>query len=309
MKEHLFLTGPTASGKTAVGIALARRINAEIVSLDSMAVYRGMMIGTAMPTPGERAAVPHHLIDFRDPRLEYTLSDYIEDARAAVAGITARGKKTIFVGGTALYLKSLLRGIFKGPPADPAFRKEMDERTDRHGVDWLWKEVERVDPQTAAKRHPNDRRRLIRALEVYRASGIPISRLQRQFDRPVPREQCRVYVLDQPREVLYRRIDVRVERMFQEGLRAEARTLWNYLNSYPKATARQAVGYRELFDYFDRGENIDRLPEVIAAIKTHTRQFAKRQGTWFRSLEECRFVPVDEPMGPEELADRLTGER
>ncbi|HBT76161.1 MAG TPA: tRNA (adenosine(37)-N6)-dimethylallyltransferase MiaA [Planctomycetaceae bacterium] len=306
-----YLTGPTGAGKTALGIEFALKIGAEIISMDSMAVYRGMEIGTAVPTAEERARVPHHLVGFRDPACEYSLADYLRDARAVAGEVLGRGKRVLYVGGTPLYLKALLRGLFEGPPADAAFREEMFHRAVEQPPGWLHERLCEVDRRTADRLHPNDTRRIIRALEVYRTTGTPISVLQRQFDRPVPREDCRVYVLDRPREILYDRINGRVGAMLEAGLLEEARALWERLRDIPNATAAQAVGYRELFGYFEAQETLlkatprettarddapreETLSETLEAIRRHSRQFAKRQGTWFRSLSECRFVSPSE---------------
>ena len=177
-----FLTGPTASGKSAVGVELARRIDAEIVSLDSMALYRRMDIGTAKPTAEQRRAVPHHLIDAIEPWEEFSLARYVDEAARTVGEIAGRGRQVLFVGGTPLYLKGLLRGIFRGPPADWEFRRRLADEARSRGGDWLHRRLAEVDPVSAARLHPNDARRLIRALEVFEKTGRPISELQRQFE-------------------------------------------------------------------------------------------------------------------------------
>ena len=296
-----FVTGPTAAGKTAVGIELARRIDAEIVSLDSMALYRGMDVGTAKPTAGERRAVRHHLIDILDPHQQYSLAQYVEAAHRATAEIQARGRETLFVGGTPLYLKGLLRGIFEGPPADWDFRRGLEEEARRQAPGFLHRRLAECDPTAAERLHPNDTRRLIRALEVFQKTGQPISRLQQQFAAGRPAEQCRVFVLDWPREQLYARINRRVDQMFAAGLVAEVRGLTEGRPPLSR-TAGQALGYREVLEHL-RG-NCD-LPETVELVKTRTRQFAKRQLTWFRSLSECRFLPVAEPIDPAEVARRI----
>lgn len=302
MKKHIFLTGPTASGKTAIGIALAERLGAEIVSMDSMAVYRGMEIGTAAPSAIERERIPHHLVAFLEPTEEYSVAEYLQDAETAVNEILSRKKRVLFVGGTPLYLKTLLRGLFEGPPADPMIRRLLLDKMARKGKDWLYEKLRQIDPKAAGKLHPNDTRRLIRAIEVYETTGRAISDWQQQFDRPVPREDCRVFVLDRPRQILYDRIDRRVDQMFEQGLLDEAGQLWSLLEPFPKATARQAVGFRELFDHL---AGLTTLAEAVTAIKRHTRQFAKRQMTWFRSLEECRFLAADEFGETESLVNYL----
>ena len=283
-----YLTGPTAAGKTAVGIELARLINAEIVSLDSMTVYTGMDIGTAKPGSDQRAAVPHHLLDVALPSEDYSLSQYIDAAHEAIAEIRGRGKEVLFVGGTALYLKSLLRGVYQGPPADWVFREQIEQEVEQVGVAALHQRLAMVDPLAAAKLHPNDRRRIIRALEVHRQTGQPLSHRQTQFDEGRPPDRCKVFVLQWPREELHRRIEERVDQMFAAGLVEEVRNLLAKFGDLSR-TACQAVGYREVVEHLSGRAA---LLETIEKVKARTRQFARRQETWFRGLSECTFVPV-----------------
>jgi tRNA dimethylallyltransferase len=292
-----YLTGPTASGKSAAGVELALRIGAEIVSMDSMALYRHMDIGTAKPSHQERSRVPHHLIDVIDPHEEYSLAQYIEAAHECVRDITGRGQKVLFVGGTPLYLKGLLRGIFQGPAADWEFRRQLQEEAQLQDPLWLHGRLQEVDPATAARLHPNDSRRLIRALEIFHLTGRPISEFQKQFDVAAPAERCRVFVLDWPRDELHARIDRRVGEMFENGLIAETRALLADAKP-PGKTARQAVGYREAIEHI---EGCHTLAQTVELVQIHTRQLAKRQNTWFRSLGECRFVPVAGKDDPAEV--------
>jgi tRNA dimethylallyltransferase len=278
-----FLTGATASGKTAVGVELAGRIGAEIVSLDSMALYRGMDVGTAKPTALERGAVPHHLIDVLDPHESFSLARYLEAAHRAVDQIKARNREVLFVGGTPLYLKGLLRGIFRGPPADRDLRQRLEEQARNQGSDFLHRRLAQVDPAAAERLHQNDTRRLIRALEVYEKTGQPISQLQQQFNTGRGADQCRVFVLDWPTPPLNARIDRRVDAMFAAGLVDEVRTLLDRPRPL-SGTAAQAVGYREVIEHLQGQRG---LAETIELVKTRTRRFAKRQRTWFRSLSEC----------------------
>lgn len=296
-----FLTGPTAAGKTGVGIRLAERIDAEIISLDSMALYRGMDIGTAKPTPAERRSAPHHLIDLVEPHEEYSLARYLDTALAVVDEIESRGHKSLFVGGTPLYLKGLLRGIFEGPAADWELRTQLEEEARQQGPDFLHRRLAEVDPAAADRLHPNDTRRLIRALEVYEKTGRPISAWQQQFDHGRPAEACRVFVLDWPTAQLNARIDRRVDEMFAAGLVDEVRTLLAGPQPMSRSAA-QALGYREVIQHLQGKQD---LQTTIDLIRTHTRQFAKRQRTWFRSLSECRFIPVADPVDPDEIAARI----
>jgi tRNA dimethylallyltransferase len=295
-----FLTGPTAGGKTEIGIALAKHMGAEIVSLDSMALYRGMNIGTAKPTSDQRAAVPHHLVDVVEPHEEFSLAQYVDTVEACVADIRGRGCEVLFVGGTPLYLKALLRGIFEGPAADSALRERF-EAEEREQPGSLHRQLAEVDVPAAQRLHPNDTRRLVRALEVFEKTGTPISQWQQQFDRGLPAEQCRVFLLDWPREMLYERVNRRVEIMFEEGLVDEVAGLMRREPTLSK-TAAQAVGYREVIEHLHGGPS---LQETIELVKTHTRQFAKRQWTWFRSLSECRSVPIEEPVDVEAIAAKI----
>jgi tRNA dimethylallyltransferase len=282
-----YLTGPTASGKTEIGLELAQRLNAEIISLDSMTLYREMDIGTAKPTPDQQRRAPHHLIDILSPDEEYSLSAYVDAATAAIHEIRNRRREVLFVGGTPLYLKALLRGIFRGPPADWEFRRQIEEELRTAGLEALHQRLQQVDPLSAAKLHPHDKRRIIRALEVYRLTGRPISHLQTQFDEGRPAQQCRVFVLGWPRDALHQRIHRRVEAMFAAGLVDEVRGILARHQQLSR-TARQAVGYREVIQSLQQSED---LSKTIENVKTRTRRFARHQETWFRSLSECRFLP------------------
>ncbi|OHB71404.1 MAG: tRNA (adenosine(37)-N6)-dimethylallyltransferase MiaA, partial [Planctomycetes bacterium RBG_13_63_9] len=279
-------------------------IGAEIVSMDSMALYRGMDIGTAKPTLFQCGNVPHHLIDLIEPHEEFSLAQYLEAARTSVDQIRTRGRDVLFVGGTPLYLKGLLRGVFEGPPADWDLRARLQEDAQRHDPGWLRQQLEAVDPVSAARLHPNDTRRLVRALEVYEKTGRPISELQQQSAPGRMAHQCRVFVLNWPPRDLHDRINRRVKEMFDAGLVDEVRALLGQPPSPGNLsrTARKAVGYREVIEHLDG--KLTR-PETIEAVQKHTRQLAKRQRTWFRGLSECRFVPVPGQIDPPELAQRI----
>lgn len=297
-----FLSGATASGKTAVGLGLAQRLDAEIISLDSMALYRRLDLGTAKPTPEERARVPHHLVDVLEPDQEYSLAQYVTAAHQAVAEIRGRGKQVLFVGGTPLYLKALLRGVESGPPPDWDYRESLEAAAAKSGQsDYLHARLAEVDPASAAKLHPNDTKRIIRALEVFSATGHPISASQQQFETPRPADECAVFVLSWPPEVLRERIERRVRAMFDAGLVAEVQGLLDARIDLSR-TARQAVGYREVLDYLASGGE---RSNVIAAVAQNTAQLAKRQRTWFRSLQECRSVKMAEPWEPAAVAERI----
>lgn len=294
-----FLTGPTASGKTSVGLELAERLDAEIIALDSMSLYRDMDIGTAKPTEADRRRVPHHLIDILDPCESSSIAGYLEAAKTAVLEIRNRGRQVLFVGGTPLYLKALLRGLSEGPAPDPDFRRNLEEEVRRVGSEALHARLKLVDPLAASRIHENDTRRMIRALEVHHATGQPMSHYQFEFDEPPGTDRCRAFWLSWPREILHERINARVDAMFAEGLVDEVARLRQRYESLSQ-TALQAVGYQEVIDYLDGQTSLETAMERV---KARTRQFAKRQCTWFRSLPECREVTLGGELEPRLVAD------
>jgi len=300
LKKCWFLAGPTASGKSAVALILAERLDAEIISLDSMTLYRGMDIGTAKPSLAERGRVPHHLMDILDPHEEYSVARYLNDARQASQEIVSRGKTPLFVGGTGLYLRSILRGVFQGPPANPEIRQRLEDvaAASDAGALQLHGRLQQVDPITAARLPPQDIRRVIRALEVHEITGQPLSSFHEQEPLPEEHRPRHVYWLSPPRDWLYDRINRRVTKMIEDGLVEEVRQLLALPNP-PGKTARQALGYREIIEHLEGKTSLDQAIETIA---TRTRQFAKRQHTWFRNLVECREVPIT----GEESSDEIT---
>ena len=304
VRDCWFLTGPTASGKTQIGLELADLLAAEIVSLDSMAIYRGMDIGTAKPSLAERQRIAHHMLDLIEPSEDYSLAQYVAAAEWAAFDITSRGKAALFVGGTPLYLKSLLRGIFSGPPADWALRCQLQKIAEREGSEFLHARLAQVDPRSAGRLHPRDTRRIIRALEVWEKTGQSISDLQQQFDRSRSSDQCRVFALQWPRKELGRRIDQRVEAMFAAGFVEEVRQLVDRYSSLSR-TASQAVGYKEVLEHLSGARDLEDSRELV---KLRTRQFAKRQETWFRSLSECRTVDLNGTVDPRQIAIAISRE-
>ncbi len=293
-----FLTGPTGSGKTETGVLIAERLGAEILSMDSMAVYRGMDIGTAKPDPMTRGRVPHHLLDLVDPWEEYSLARYLTDAGAAVQAVSRKGKPVLFVGGTPLYLKAILRGMFHGPSADPGIRRRLAEEAARQPPGFLHARLAAVDPLSAARLHPHDLRRIIRALEVYEQTRQPISRLQAQFDQPRREAAGRVFQLDLPRPYLHERIERRTEAMFAQGFVEEVRRLLDGPRGLSQTAAR-ALGYQQVIEFL-QGQAT--LADTISLVKLRTRQFTKRQTTWFRHLDEVQPVPVMPGKTPPEIA-------
>lgn len=284
--DALILTGPTAGGKTALALELADRLGAEILAMDSMTVYRGLDIGTAKPTPAERARVPHHLLDLLDPAESANVAWWLDRAAEACEAIRSRGKRPLFVGGTPFYLKALLHGLFPSPPADESLRRQLEAEAAETGNDALHARLAAVDPPTADRLHPNDIRRVVRALEVFTLTGRPISGFQQTWAAPPRRIPC--VALDRPRTELYARIDQRVRNMLAGGWVEEVERL----RSHPLSKeAAQAVGYKELLAHLaGDGPGWD---DTVSAIQTRTRQFAKRQLTWFRGLP-CVPVPADD---------------
>jgi tRNA dimethylallyltransferase len=285
------LTGPTGSGKTRLGIELAKRLGAEIVSMDSMALYRHMDIGTAKPTAEERRHVPHHLVDVLEPWESASVAWWLQRATECVRDIEGRGRRVLFVGGTPLYLKALLCGLFDGPPADPTLRARLEAEAVDKGREALHARLAAVDPAAAARLHVNDVRRIVRAIEVWELTGRRISEWQQQWggasrnvNESLDPHAPKCLYLDLPRAVLYERINARVDRMIAEGLVEEVRALRG-LERPLSREATQALGYKELFDHLDGKIALD---VAVERIRTRSRNFAKRQLTWFRSLPECR---------------------
>lgn len=294
--DALILSGPTASGKTAVGVELAGHLQAEILSVDALAVYRGLDIGTAKPTATERARVRHHLIDWLDPWDAGSVASWLRAAAQAAADVRHRGKRLLFVGGTPLYLVAIMRGLFTGPGADPVLRAELARLSDSE----LQEQVCRVDPVAAKRIAPADRKRLIRVLEVWRLTGRPLSAWQRQFAQPRPRQVPGLW-LDWPRATLHDRINRRVEQMFAAGLVEECRRLLN-LGRPLSPEVHRAAGYAEVFAYLEGRLS---LGEAIRHTQTRTRQLAKRQITWLRHLPELQSLPIGNPFSSAAVVDSI----
>jgi tRNA dimethylallyltransferase len=280
------LSGPTAAGKTALSLLLARRLDAEIVSVDSMAVYRGLDIGTAKPTAAQRANVPHHLVDVVEPGEIYTVARWLADATAAVESCRRRGKRVLFVGGTPLYLRALRDGLDPQPAGDTAFRGRLEEEVRATGTVGLHARLAQADPVAAARIHPNDARRIIRALEIVHATGqpTPSSWFDERPQHPVFDRQ--MMILDQPRRTLRERIERRVEAMFAQGLIEETRAAAGRPGGIG-ATARQAAGYAEALDMLAGRMTRN---EAIRLTQQRTRQLAKRQLTWLRSFKTATWL-------------------
>ena len=288
------IVGPTAVGKTAAGVLLARRIGGEVVSADSMQVYRGLDVGTAKLTPDEAHGVPHHLIDVADPDEEFTVADYQELATRAIEGIVERGRFPIVVGGTGLYIRALVDGfLFPEPEGDPALREVLVRWADEHGLPALHERLATVDPVAAARIHPNDRRRLIRALEVYHKTGRPITELQNAGRAEEPVYDTLFCGLTMNREELYRRINERVHDQLRRGLLDEVKRL--VASGRARIlTAGQALGYKEFLRHLSGEESLD---TAVERLKQATRRYAKRQYTWFRADKRVEWFDLDEVDG------------
>jgi tRNA dimethylallyltransferase len=268
--------------------------------MDSMAIYRGMDIGTAKPPEQLRRRVVHHLLDITDPWEEFSVAEYLRAAAHAAEQILSRRRIPLFAGGTPLYLMALLRGIDSGPPPDLELRERLYQQADELGRQSLHDRLASVDKAAAQRIHSNDIRRVVRALEVFETTGTPISSHQVHFHEPANPPAC-VLCLDLPRPELYRRIDERVQDMFQQGFVAEVHALMNRGQPLSR-TARQAVGYKEIIEHLT-GQRP--LRDTIELVQRRSRQFAKRQLTWFRSMVECRRVPIGPDCNSRPLVDRI----
>lgn len=286
MSRVVVICGPTASGKTALGVALAKALNGEVVGADSMQLYRGMDIGTAKPTTEEMDAVPHHMIGVADPREDFSVARYVDMAVPIVEDILRRGKTPLIVGGTGLYIDNLIAArdfaAFSGRR-----REELENRLEKEGLAALYAELGRVDPRRQAQLHPNDQKRILRALEIYYETGRPMSELDAQSQSVPPRFQALRIALDfQDRADLHRRIDRRVDEMMAAGLPGEVKALLD-AGVPPSATAMQAIGYKELAQAVLTGGDLTQAAEEV---KLRTRQYAKRQLSWFRRHEDTHWI-------------------
>ena len=303
LKPLVILVGPTAVGKTAASIGLAKALNGEIISGDSMQIFKGLDIGTAKITKEEMQGVPHHLIDIKEPWETFSVAEFKRLADEAIADIHDRGKLPIIVGGTGFYINSVLYEYHFGEAdTDEAYRAELEQYAETHGNEALWNILQEKDPDSAAKLHSNDTKRVIRALEVLHVTGIPASERQSTVDKQTMRYNAVYIALNMPREVLYDRINRRVDIMIQDGLEAEVRTaLAN--GTEQDALSMTSIGYRQMIQYFNEEISFDRAVELI---KRDTRHFAKRQLTWFRHDPNIQWVDkwgkTDEQVEAELLA-------
>jgi tRNA dimethylallyltransferase len=284
--DLILLLGCTASGKSAASMEIARKIGAEILCIDSMQVYRRMDIGTAKPTSADRGAIRHHLLDIAEPGESFSVARFVELADAAIADIRSRGQRVLAVGGTPLYIMGLMFGLFDGPSADEGFREKLRARAAEEGTAALHAELAVIDPDAAERIHPNDMKRIERAMEVHHATGRPLSEMQVQWSSGKMRHEATVIGIRREREDLSRRINSRVRMMIEQGLVDEVRGLLAESGGMgPQAC--QALGYAQIVDHLHGAMSLD---DAVEQIKIQTRQFAKHQRTWFRKFTTTRWV-------------------
>jgi tRNA dimethylallyltransferase len=298
----IFLVGPTAVGKTETAAHLARKLNAEVISCDSMQIYKNMDIITSKPPSQLTKKVPYHLIDMLNPAKEYNVSRYRKDAMKKISEIAKRGKIALFVGGAGLYMSILIDGLFKAKAKDSGMRKRLYSLNLKKGSDYLHEKLKKIDPEAAAKIHPNDTKRIVRALEVFEITGKPISKLQKQRKGLGSEYNVVILGLNMDKDALYKRIDSRVEEMFQRGLVSEVKGL---LKKRLSRTARFAIGIKELRGYF--GGLYD-LEEAKRLIKRNTRRYAKRQLAWFRKDKRIHWINMKQNEKPQITAKKIWNE-
>ncbi len=299
-KRIIAIIGPTASGKTALATKLAQKLSGEVVSCDSMQIYRGMDIGTAKPSEDEMQLVPHHMIDIAEPSQRFSVADFVNSARECIDNILNRGKVPILAGGTGLYVDSVLFNIsFPDFNEDPEFRLKMQEVLEEEGKEALYMRLLKLDPEAAEKIHPNNTRRVIRALEVCKATGKTFTQVSKEARR-TPEYDAYVLGIETDRAELYKRIDARVDVMMENGLIDEVKRL-KERGIGRDTTAMQAIGYKELYDYFDGFISLD---EAVEKIKQESRRYAKRQLTWFRRNEDIDWVRLDRKECIEKIFER-----
>ncbi len=292
MREKIAaIVGPTAVGKTKLSLRVAEDLEGEIISADSMQIYKKMDIGTAKPSPKEQARVPHHLIDFVDPAEEFSVAQFQERADEIIPKISERGKLPMLVGGTGLYVKALLEGfMFPEMEKDWDLRERLEQEAEEKGTEYLHNKLKEIDPQRAEEVHPNDVQRVVRAIEVYQQTGKTFTHFKQQAQARPPRYQAVKIGLRREREELYERINQRVDQMIDEGLVEEVKEL--YQADYDRdLIAMQGLGYKELIDYLTGEYDLE---EAIRLIKRDTRHFAKRQLTWFKRDDSIHWFDVSE---------------
>ena len=285
-EKVIVICGPTASGKTSLSIELAKKINGEIVSCDSMQIYKDMNIGTAKPTQEEMQGIKHYLIDFISPNERYSVADYKKDAKKAIKEIISKGKTPIVVGGTGLYIDSLIYEIeYQDIKFDENYRKELEKNVEEKGLEYLYKKAKEIDPQAIEKISPNDKKRILRILEIYHMTGKNKTQQEIESRKKEVEYDYHVYAIDWDREELYDRINKRVDIMIQQGLIEEVKNILEKYKEFP--TAMQGLGYKEVVEYLEGKLTKD---EMIEKIKMETRRYAKRQLTWFRKNKQTIWI-------------------
>ena len=286
----IVICGPTASGKTALSIELAKKINGEIVSCDSMQIYKDMDIGTAKPTIEEMQGIKHYMLDFVSPDERYSVADYKKQAKQAIREIIEKGKVPIVVGGTGLYVDSLIYEIeYQNIEFDEKYRKQLEERSEKEGLEVLYNEAKKIDPEAIIKISPNDKKRILRILEIYNATGKNKTEQEKESRKNEVEFDYKVYAISWDREKLYDRINQRVDIMIAQGLIEEVQKIYSKYNKFP--TAMQGLGYKEVLEYLEGKCN---KQEMIDKIKQETRRYAKRQLTWFRKNKQTIWLDGQE---------------
>jgi tRNA dimethylallyltransferase len=286
--RKILILGVTASGKSRLGFDLAKMLDTEIISIDSMKVYKRMDIGTAKPSLQRRQQVKYHMIDIVEPSKAFSVASFLEDANNIIDSITAQNKPAIAVGGTALYIKALLYGLFEGPPANPQIRNELQKLADADGLANLHKQLSEIDPEAAQRIHPNDAKRIIRALEVFKLTGKPISSFQKQFNSNNQSDDWTIIGLRREKEIESKRINLRVKKMVEAGLVDEVKSLLAEDKPLSKQAAC-AIGYAEIISHLT---GFLSLEDAIELIKKNTRHLAKHQRTWFKTFKNINWIDV-----------------
>lgn len=299
VSRKILILGVTASGKGSLAFELAGRLGGEIISVDSMKVYRRMDIGTAKPPLDKRRQISYHLVDVVEPSEAFSVDRFLELTDAAVGQIQAAGKQVVAVGGTAMYIKALLHGLFEGPASDADIRRRLTEQIAQQGLDVLHKRLSRIDPAATERIHPNDQRRIVRALEVFELTGKPISALQKQWENDAA-DDWLVIGLRRPKEIESARINSRVRRMVDEGLLDEVKALLAEPKPLSKQ-ARAAIGYAEVIDHLEGKCSYD---DAVEQIKINTRKLAKAQRTWFKTFCSVHWLDICETDTLETVAQR-----
>lgn len=296
----ILILGVTASGKGKLAFELAKKLGGEIISVDSMKVYKRMDIGTAKPSIENRRAIPHHLIDVVEPSESFSVSRFLELTEEAVSGIKARGRAVVAVGGTAMYVKAMMHGLFEGPGTDEGIRNEIKARIEAEGIEPVYKELASVDPEAVTRIHLNDVKRIMRALEVFKLTGKPISSFQKQFDAEPDMNRWKVIGLRREKEDASHRINMRVKKMVDQGLVDEVKGLL----AEAKPLSRQAevaIGYAEIINYLKGNSNLD---DAVEQIKINSRHLAKAQRTWFKTFRFVNWIDVGREDTVEDVLQR-----